>query len=184
MEPVELDPPSVVRPDPRRGRRQAVALPSHHQGGEDRRAVGPPPAPLRRGGDAGGLVLAEGGDVAVQHGSDPVRGLRLLLARGRAGEGGLEQLLVQMAVGHGAVEAADGADPRREGLGLRRPAGVGVELRLQWGRGAEVFGLGPVKSPPLFGPRPLTVLHVSDQSWKINRNHDQRFDLSFADKRN
>lgn len=117
--------------------------------------------------------MAESGDAAVQHRFDPVRGLHFLSGRNHAGEGGLEELLVQLAVGHGAVEAADGSDPDREGLGLHRPADVAVELRLQRRRGAETFGLRPVEPPSLLRPRSLALLYNFNYSWGVgdkNRN--------------
>lgn len=162
VESVELHPSSVVGANPHCGRSQAVVLSSHHQRGEHRRAVGPPPASLRHR-----FLLAESGDGSVHHGFDAVRGVHFLSVGNHAGEGRLQQLLVQPAVGHGAVEAADGPDAHREGLGLQRAADVAVELGLQRGRrrGAETFRLRFVESPSLLWSGSLSVLHHSCHSW-------------------
>lgn len=71
--------------------------------------------------------------------------------------------MVQSAVGHGAVEAADGPDADGEGLGLQGPPHVVVALGLQrqGRRRAKTVRLGLVEPPPLLPPRPLPVLHNS-----------------------
>lgn len=159
MESVVLDSPSVLDPESGRGRGQVVVLPSDHQRGEERRALGPPPAPGCPLGAVSGLLLAE---VAVGGRLHPVGGLLHLLSvddRGR--EGGLEVVAVEAAVGHGAVEAADGPDADGEGLGLQGAPGIAVApgLRLQ-GRSleADAVRLRLVESPLLPGSHPLAVL--------------------------
>lgn len=154
VEPVELDPPSVLGADPDGGGGQAVVLPSHHQGGEDGGAVGPPAAPL---GNVGGALLAEGGEVSLHHRLDAVHRLHLwLLVDAAVGEGGLQQVVVEAAVGHGAVEAADGPDAHGEGFGLQGAPRVDEDLWLQRrrrrrrrGRRTETLRLGLVETPPL-----------------------------------
>lgn len=118
MKSVELHPASSLLCAAHRGRGQAVVFPAHHQRGEDWRAAGPAPPSLCRRGAVGGFALAEGADVAVHHHPDALRALHLLLDR-QAADGGLEDLLAEVAVGHGAVEAADGPDARGEGLHLQ-----------------------------------------------------------------
>lgn len=162
VESVELHPSSVVGANPHCGRSQAVVLSSHHQGGEHRRAVGPPPASLRHR-----FLLAESGDGSVHF--DAVRGVHFLSVGNHAGEGRLQQLLVQPAVGHGAVEAADGPDAHREGLGLQRTADVAVEFGLRRRRRTETFRLRFVESPSLLWSRSLSVLHHSCHSWNKNK---------------
>lgn len=162
MKSVELHANSLVCADPHRRRGQVVVLPSHHQRGEYGGAVGPPP-PSRCGrGAMGRLLLAEGRDVSVHHRLDSVHLLRLLFAC----EGRLEEVLVESAVCHGSVEAADGPDTDGEGLGLQRPADVAVSfgLQLRRRRRAETFRFRLVEPPPLLPPRSLSILHNSCQN--------------------
>lgn len=155
VEAVELDAASLVGADPDGGRGQAVVLSSHHQGGEDGGAVRPPPPTL--GAVARRVLLPEGGEVPLHHRGDALhrRRLRLRLPVG-GGQRHLHQLLLQAAVRHGAVEAADGADAGGEGLGLQGALRLRVELQLQRRRRrrrrkrrAEVVRLGLVETPPL-----------------------------------
>ena len=162
----ELHPASLLSADPHRRRRQGVVLPSHHQGGEHRRTAGPPPASLRSLRTAGRFLVAESSDVAMQHRLDAMRRLHFLFVNRHVGEGGLEELVVQSAVGHGTVEAADGPDADREGFGLQRPPDVVVALGQQRRRGrrAETLRLRLVEPSSLLWPRPRSVLHDSGQS--------------------
>lgn len=167
MKPVELHPASsLLCPHPHRGRGQAVVFPAHHQRGEDRRAVGPAPPSLCRRRAVGGFALAEGADVAAHHHPDALRALHLLLVDSQAADGGLEERLVEVAVGHGAVEAADGPDAHGEGLRLQRPPDGVVARGLQRGRGrgAEPLRLRLVEPPPLLRPRSRRFIHDSCQS--------------------
>lgn len=130
--------------------------------------MSPPPASLR------GLLLAESCDVAVHHRRDPVRLrveavvplLRLWFVSGSVGERRLQEVLVEAAVRHGAVETADGPDANGEGFGFQGPHGVVVALGLQRHRRrtAESLGLRLVEAPPFLWPRSLPVLHNSCQS--------------------
>ena len=99
------------------------------------------------------LLLAERCDAAVRHRLYALHRLHFLFVGGGAGEGRLEEVLVQTAVGHGAVETADGPDAGGEGLGLQGPTDVGVGLGRQLQRGgAESLRLRLVEPPPLLRP--------------------------------
>lgn len=107
----------------------------------------------------GGLLLAEGGVRGRLH---TIGGLlRLLPVDNRGREGGLEVVAVEAAVGHGAVEAADGPNADGEGLGLQGAPGIAVAPGL-WLQGrsleADAVRLRLVEPPLLPGPRPLAVL--------------------------
>lgn len=128
---VELDPSSLLCADPHRRRGQAVVLSSHHQRRENWRAVSPSPAPLRRRRTVSTFLLAESRDVALHHRLDPVHRLHFLFVNSSVGERRLEEVVVQSAVRHGAVEAANGPDADREGLGLQWPSDIVVALGLQ-----------------------------------------------------
>lgn len=69
--------------------------------------------------------------------------LRVLFLGGSVGEGHVEEVLVEAAVGHGTVEAADGPDANGEGLGLHGAQGVAVALQRPRSRRrtAETLGL-------------------------------------------
>lgn len=174
---VELHPASLLCTDPHWRRDQAVVLPSHHQRGENRRAVSPPPASLR--GTAHRFLLAESCDVAVHHRLDSVRlriktvvsHLQFLFVNSSVGEWCLEEVLVESAVRHGTVETADGPDADGEGFGLQRPHDVAVALRLQRQRRrtAESLWLRLVEAPSLLRPRSLPVLHNSCQTWTTSK---------------
>lgn len=115
----------------------------------------------------GGSLLAESSDVAMHDCFDAGRGRHLLLADSQVREGGLEELLVEPAVGHGAVEAANGPDANGEGFGLQRPPHITAALELQWRRRqqrAETFRLGLVEPPPLLWSCSLSILNSSSQS--------------------
>lgn len=104
----------------------------------------------------GRLLLAEGGVRGRLH---PVGGLlRLLPVDNRGREGGLEVVAVQVAVGHGPVEAANGPDADRERFGLQGAPGLWLQGR---GFDADALRLGLVESAFLPGPRPLAVLPSS-----------------------
>lgn len=117
--------------------------------------MSPPPASLRRRRTVGLFRPPQSRDAAVNHRLDPVHRLGFLLVD--AGERRLEEVLVQPAVGHGAVEAADGPDAHREGLGLERPRDVAVDLWLQRRRRTQTLRLGLVEASALLCPRSLSI---------------------------
>lgn len=107
------------------------------------------------------FLLAESGDVAVHHRLDPVHRLHFLLVNGGVGERRLQDVVVESAVGHGTVEAADRPDADGEGLGLQRPPDVAVALGLQrQRRRTETLRLRLVEPPPLLPPRSLSIIHT------------------------
>lgn len=118
--------------------------------------MSPPPASLR-------CRTTVGGFLGQLYGLDPVHGLHFLFVNGRVGEGRLEEVVVESAVRHGAVETPDGPDANGEGLGLQRPPDVVVALGLQRQRrrGAETLRLRLVEPPPLLASRSLSILHNS-----------------------
>lgn len=153
---VELHPASVLCADPHGRGGQAVVLPSDHQRGEHRRAVSPPPASLRRRAAVDGLL-------GRFRRLDPMHHLHFLFVGSRVGEGRLEEVVVESAVRHGAVETADGPDANGKGFGLQWPPDVVVALGLQRQRRrrAETLRLRLVEPPPLLPPGSLSILHNS-----------------------
>lgn len=151
VEPVERRAAPGCRANPHRGRRQVVALSSHHQGRENRRAVSPPTAPGRRQRRS---LLAEGGRVLKLMRRRRRRGLLAALSLWRR-EHAVLVMVVQAGVGHGAVEAADGSDAHRERFGF-----VGTRVgrwRRRWRR-AEIIRVGLVETTLLPALRSLRFL--------------------------
>lgn len=168
VEPLDLDPPHLLGVDPDRRRGQVVVLSSNHQRGEDWRAVSSASAPLCHRRTVGRLLLAKGGHVALNHRLDAMHRLHPWCVSGGGAEGGLQEVLVvQSAVGHGAVEAANGPDAHGKGFGLQGASDISVSLtqqrserrrRSRSGR-VKTLRLRLVESPPLLGPHSLELHH-------------------------
>ena len=109
---------------------------------------------MRRRRQPGGQAHQVGLGVAV-HGEG---------APGRAGG-----LLVQRAVGHGAVVTADGARAGGERPRLEGPPGVAgavtSDLRERAGRGGRGVRLGAVEAAALLAADPEGLLATSSSSW-------------------